>query len=57
MAADVDQSTGRWKPSCVSRSANRLEDQASKHEKRDKHRKPNQQIQNARPQDMCNSPH
>jgi len=52
MATDVDQSSGRWKPSCISRSANRLDDQASEHEKRDKRRKPNQQIQNARFQDI-----
>ena len=57
MAADVDQSSGRRKPSRVPRTANRLEDQAGEHEKRDEHRKSNKQVQNVRSQDNCNSPH
>jgi hypothetical protein len=52
VTANVDQLTGRRKPSRVSGTANHLEDQASKHEKRDKHRKPNQQFQNVGSQDM-----
>jgi hypothetical protein len=57
MTANVDRLTGRRKPSRVSRTANRLEDQASEHEKGDKHRKPSKQVQDVRSQDMCNSPH
>jgi len=55
MVADVDQSTGKRKPSRASRTANRLEDQASKHEKRDKHRKSNKQFRDVGSRDMCNT--
>jgi hypothetical protein len=52
VAANVDQLTGRWKPSRVSGTSNHLEDQASEREKRDEHRKPNQQFQDVGFQDM-----
>lgn len=52
VAANVDQLTGRRKPSRVSGFADRLEDQASEHEKCDKQRKPNQQFQHVGSQDM-----
>jgi hypothetical protein len=52
VAANVDQLTGRRKPSRVSGTAHHLEDQASEHEKRDKHREPNQQFQDVGSQDM-----
>jgi hypothetical protein len=52
VAANVDQLTGRRKPSRVCGSANHLEDQASEYEKRDKHRKHNQLIQDVGSQDM-----
>ena len=55
MAADVDQLTGGREPSRVSRTANRLEDQASEHEKRNKHREPNKQFLDVGSRDMCNT--